>query len=177
MHRILLFLLSLLLSHILLLLMLLVHFFPFFLLGLLQHAIVIQQLQVLKVIGVRRFDPLLSLIHDPEKCLGFVEGNHENFEVICLYVVQLFVCRKDTLLFDHLCQAVQRFECRRIMLLVRVNVVFISDAFFFDSVEEGRDRDSFGDVINERLLFALHFKGNHLFFWVCIELIFYFIFD
>ena len=87
MNRILLFLLSLLLSHILLLLMLLVHFFPFFLLGLLQHAIVIQQLQILKVIGVRRFNPLLSLIHDSEKCLGFVEGNHENFEVICLYVV------------------------------------------------------------------------------------------
>ena len=122
-------------SRLHLLLVSLVELFPLFALVLLHHLVVLHQFQVLEIVGVRSLDAFFSFVHDPEECLSFIERNHEELDMLSVDVLEFFVGWEDVLAFDLFDEFFEAFYCLEEVLLIGINVIFISNTLLFELVE------------------------------------------
>ena len=74
--------------------------FPFIFLSLLEHPIMVEKAQILKIEDMGQFDALCSLVHDSEENFSLVEGSHQELDMLSCYLLELLVLGEHALPLD-----------------------------------------------------------------------------
>jgi len=111
----------------------LVNYLPCLRLGLFQQIVVVHELQVLQVEGVRELNAVSAVVHHAVQHFSLVEGDHQQFHVLSRDFRKGLVARKSTLTLHFVHKLFKALQRAQIAFVGAVNEIVVSHTLLFKS--------------------------------------------